>query len=116
MPLPILYGTVLTFYAANFTRDLELPANLLTACHDVLYYMFTVRQPAASGKGFFQNHPRRKISGWVEWKITASAAEEFIDELPDSGDSDTSASPSESEFKDAGDDPATIAVFDQLKN
>ena len=49
-------------------------------------------------------------------KITASAAEEFIDELPDSGDSNTSASPSESEFKDAGDDPATIAVFDRLKN
>ena len=49
-------------------------------------------------------------------KITASAAEEFIDELPDSGDSNTSASPSESEFEDAGDDPATFAVVDRLKN
>ena len=37
-----LYGAVLTFYAAKFTRDLELPANLhvhtvFIACHDVLY-------------------------------------------------------------------------------
>ena len=47
-------------------------------------------------------------------KITASAAEEF-DELPDSGDSNTSASPSEYEFEDAGDDPATFVVVDQLK-
>ena len=48
-------------------------------------------------------------------KITALAAEEFIDELPDSGDSNTSASPSEPEFEDAGDDPATFTVVDQLK-
>ena len=49
-------------------------------------------------------------------KITASAAEEFIDKLPDRGDFNTSASPSESEFEDAGDDPATFAVVDRLKN
>ena len=49
-------------------------------------------------------------------KIAASAAEEFIDELPDSEDSNTSASPLESEFEDAGDDPATFAVVDRLKN
>ena len=49
-------------------------------------------------------------------KITASAAEEFIDELQDSGDSNTSRSPSNSEFEDAGDDLATFAVFDWLKN
>ena len=50
-------------------------------------------------------------------KITASAVEEFIDELPDNGDSmNTSASPSESEFEDAGDDPATFDVVDRLKN
>ena len=44
-------------------------------------------------------------------KITASAAEEFIDELLDSRDSDTSDSPSESVFVDAGDDPAPFDVF-----
>ena len=49
-------------------------------------------------------------------KITASAAEEFIDKLPDSGDSSTRASPSESAFEDAGDDPVTFAVVDRLKN
>ena len=49
-------------------------------------------------------------------KISASVAEEFIDELPDSGDSNSSASPSESEFEDASDDPATFAVVDQPKN
>ena len=64
----------------------------------------------------FQNQPHRNISGWVKWKITASAAEEFIDELPDSGDSNTSASPSETKFEDVGDDLATFAVFDRLKN
>ena len=53
----------------------------------------------------------------VSWtKITASVAKEFIDELYDSGDSNTSSSPSESEFEDAGDDPATFAVVDRLKN
>ena len=40
---------------------------------------------------------------------------EFIDELSNSGDSNTSASPSESEFEDAGNDPATFAVIDWLK-
>ena len=49
-------------------------------------------------------------------KIIASTAEEFIDELLDSGDSNTSASPSESQFEVAGDDPATFAVVDRLKN
>ena len=50
-------------------------------------------------------------------KITASAAEEFIDELSwsDIRDSNTSASPSENELEDAGDDPATFAVVDRLK-
>ena len=49
-------------------------------------------------------------------KITASAAEESIDEPQDSGDSNTNASPSESEFEDAGYAPATFTVFDRLNN
>ena len=57
-----------------------------------------------------------KDIGASRMKITASAAEKFIDKLPDSGDSNTSASPSESEFEDAGDDPATFAVVVRLKN
>ena len=40
-------------------------------------------------------------------KTTASAANEFIYELPDSGDSNTSASPLESEFED----DATTKIF-----
>ena len=80
-------------------------------------------QLAASSKGSWYNQAdvvskpsSLKDIGASQMKITASAAEEFIDELPDSGDSNTSASPSESEFEDAGDDPAIFAVVDRLKN
>ena len=48
-------------------------------------------------------------------RIIASAAQEFIDELRDSIDSNTSSSPLESEFEDASDDQATFAVVDRLK-
>ena len=47
-------------------------------------------------------------------KITASAAEKFEDEQSNSGESKIS-SESEIEDLDAGDDPATFAVVDQLK-
>ena len=48
----------------------------------------------------------------VEFSITASAAEKFEDEKSDSKGSNIS---SESEIEDAGDNPATFAVVDQLK-
>ena len=46
-----------------------------------------------------------KDIGASRMKLTASVAE----------DPNTSTSPSESEFEDAGDDPATFAVVDWLK-
>ena len=73
-------------------------------------------QVAVSGKGLWYNHPvvpkpsSSEDTGVSRIKITASAAE-LIDKLTDSGDSNISASPSESEFEDAGDDSATSAVF-----
>ena len=52
---------------------------------------------AASGKGSWYNQAdvvskpsSSKDIGASRMKITASAADEFIDELPDSGDSNTS--------------------------
>ena len=51
-----------------------------------------ILQLAASGKGLWYNQPdvvskpsSSKDIGASRMKITASAAEEFIDELPDSG-------------------------------
>ena len=138
---------MLTFFAAKFALDLELPANLLTSCssHLTTFYTefygetfpfgfeeseatkvawvkikkktgakedekgqsLTVQrkhenlQLAASGKGLWYNQPvaafnssSSKDIGMSRMKITASEAEKFIDEPPDSGDSNTSASPS----------------------
>ena len=48
----------------------------------------------------------------VRFSITASAAEKFEDDKSESGESNIS---SESEIKDAGDNPATFAVVDRLK-
>ena len=48
----------------------------------------------------------------VRFSITDSAVEKFKDEKSDSGESNSS---SESEIEDAGDNPATFAVVNQLK-
>ena len=53
------------------------------------------------------NPPSSKDIGASRIKITASAAEKFVDEKSDSGESNIS---SESEIEDAGDNPATFAV------
>ena len=76
-------------------------------------------QLAESDKGSWYNqsdflsNPSSSIDiGASGIKITASAAEKFEDERSDSGESNISL---KSEIQDAGDNPATFAVVDQLK-